>query len=183
MARQNFQVPTQLPESGFTISPTIPDDNLLQNSPAAKTEVQSETANGTPVQKLQGGTTIVDVDLNNNDNNLRVTGWLVCTKGCVVGRDFRLHNGWNYIGRDESLDINLNDQRVDRRPMVKVAYDDRSRSFTIAPCEGAKNLAYLNGGALFGPAQFKAYDRLQIGESVLMLVPLCSSEFTWNEEE
>lgn len=179
MARQNFQVPTQLPESGFTISPTIPDDNLLQNAPAAKTEIQSDA----PAEKLQSGTTIVDVDLNNNDNNLRVTGWLVCTKGCAVGRDFRLHNGWNYIGRDESLDISLEDQRVDRRPMVKVAYDDRSRSFTVAPCEGAKNLAYLNGAALFAPAQFKAYERLQLGESELMMVPLCSSEFTWNDVE
>lgn len=179
MARQNFSNPnmTQLPDAGFTISPTMPDDAFRQKAKP----VIGETEVDSMVEPLGGGTTIVDVDLNHKDNVLRTTGWLVCTKGSALGQDFRLHNGWNYIGRDESLDVCLKDQMVDRRPTVKVAYDDRSRSFTAAPCEGAKNLVYMNDAALFGPCPFKAYDRLVVGETELMLVPLCNEKFSWND--
>ncbi|MBQ2952301.1 MAG: hypothetical protein IJE07_01955 [Clostridia bacterium] len=183
MARENFRRPTPTPtvtaEAGFTIPATVADDSapsVVNPAPAAAPVAPVSAPAST------GNTTVVDVDLGNNDGAMRVTGWLVCTKGSAVGKDFRLHNGWNYIGRDPALDISLPDQRIDSAPMVKVAYDDRSRSFTVAPCEGAKNLAYLSGGALFGAMQFKAYDRLQLGETEVMLVPLCSEAFSWNEE-
>lgn len=181
MARENFHRPTHSPtvtaEGGFTIPATIPDEPMSAAAPVSQAPV------GTGFQPVDASTTIVDVDMGNKDGALRVTGWLVCTRGCAVGKDFRLHNGWNYIGRDAKLDISLQDQRIDSAPMVKVAYDDRSRSFTVAPCEGAKNLAYLGGSALFGATQLKAYDRMQLGETELMLVPLCSEAFSWNEEE
>lgn len=184
MARQNFSNPgaTQIPDAGFTISPTgLDEEEKIKKS--AKKKIGETEADSMQEHKGSaiGSTTIADIDLNNNDNVMRTTGWLVCTKGSALGRDFRLHNGWNYIGRDEGLDVQLNDQKVDRQPTVKVAYDGVSRTFTAAPCEGAKNLVYLNNSALFVPGQMEAYDRLLVGETELMLVPLCNSQFSWNE--
>lgn len=111
-----------------------------------------------------------------------VVGWLVCIKGAAIGQDFRLHAGWNYIGRDLSQDIALSDPKISRR-MAKVSYDPESRSFGVAPAEGAKSLCYLNDKPLRGDRDFEAYDRLRIGDLELMLIPLCGEQFTWTFDQ
>lgn len=34
-----------------------------------------------------------------------VTGWLVCVKGPEKGRDYRLHHGFNRLGRSMDMDV------------------------------------------------------------------------------
>lgn len=107
-----------------------------------------------------------------------VVGWLVCTKGSTIGTDYRLHVGWNYIGRESSMDVYLSDPKVSHR-MAKISYDPESRTFGIAPCEGAKSLSYLNDRPLRGDRDIQGYDRIRVGDTELMLIPLCSDKFAW----
>ncbi|MGM9590378.1 MAG: hypothetical protein ACI3V0_09440 [Faecousia sp.] len=127
--------------------------------------------------------TEVDTSKDSINSVILVVGWLVCTKGENIGKDYRLHVGWNYIGRgdllhDDRLDIDLNDQKVSRN-MAKISYDPISRTFGVAPSEGAKSLCYLNGKPLRGDRDFEAYDRLMVGDTELMLIPLCGEKFAW----
>ena len=42
-----------------------------------------------------------------------------------------------------------------------------------------RNLIYLNGKAVRNDADLAIYDRLKIGETELIFVPLCCDKFTW----
>ena len=110
-----------------------------------------------------------------------VVGWLVCVNGPERGRDYRLHAGRNAIGRDPKMQVPLmGDARVSRDRHAVVSYDPRGNSFRVAPGEGA-GLAYLNGGPVDGPLPLAAYDRIEVGETTLVFVPLCSDRFRWDD--
>ena len=130
-----------------------------------------------PLEMSYGVTEVVTDEDSIYNVNL-VVGWLVCIKGANIGRDYRLHVGWNYIGRESSMDVYLPDPKVSHR-MAKISYDPESRTFGIAPCEGAKSLSYLNDKPLRGDRDIEAYDRIRIGDTELMLIPLCSDRFAW----
>lgn len=108
-------------------------------------------------------------------------GWLVCIKGPCKGDDFRLHAGWNYIGRGHENEVNIPDPKVDRANMAKIAYDNRGKIFVIAPGENTRNLTYWAGKPLLTPAQINAYDVISVGDTDLLFVPLCGEHFTWEE--
>jgi hypothetical protein len=108
-------------------------------------------------------------------------GWLICISGPCKGEDFRLHTGWNYIGRGHENEINIPDPKVDRSNMAKIAYDHRGRSFVIAPGDNTRNLTYWDGKPLLMPTAIKAYDVITVGDSELMFVPLCGEHFSWEE--
>ena len=111
-----------------------------------------------------------------------VVGWLICVAGICRGQDFHLHSDWNYVGRDPTLDVVIPDPKVDKQPMIRIAYEPRMRTFTVAPCERATNLSYCGGEALYAPRQLKAYDRISLGDTELMFIPLCGELFVWEEK-
>lgn len=107
-------------------------------------------------------------------------GWVICTKGSMKGRDFRLHNGWNYIGSDERMDVRVKDPKVSGY-MARVSYDNRGKAFFIAPSDQATNLTYCNDEPLLSPKTIKIYDVISIGDTDLIFVPLCGEHFNWEE--
>jgi len=107
-------------------------------------------------------------------------GWVICTKGSMKGRDFRLHNGWNYIGSDERMDVRIKDPKVSSY-MARVSYDNRGKAFFIAPSDQATNLTYCNDEPLLSPKAIKIYDVISIGDTDLIFVPLCGEHFNWEE--
>lgn len=112
-----------------------------------------------------------------------VVGWLVCTKGVHKGEDFRLRAGRNFIGRGQSMDIKLTGENtVSRDKHAIVLYEPNQRIF-LAQMGESHELVYLNGNLLMSNAQMKAYDRLQLGDAELMLIPCCGETFDWQEEE
>ena len=108
-------------------------------------------------------------------------GWLVCTKGPAKGQDFRLHTGWNYIGRGVENEVNIPDPKVDRSNMAKIAYDHIGKSFVIAPGDNTRNLTYMNRKPLLMPAPIQAYEIITIGDTELIFIPLCGPQFVWEE--
>ncbi len=109
-----------------------------------------------------------------------VVGWLVCIDGPIRGVDFRIHAGYNYIGREEG-DIHIHgDTQISREKHAVVSYYAKRRTFHIGPADG-RNIIELNDEPVFSPMEMKAYDIITVGSTKLILVPLCGPEFDWTE--
>lgn len=45
-----------------------------------------------------------------------VCGWLVCIEGARMGMDYKIHDGKNFVGRGDDMDIQiLGDNEINRR--------------------------------------------------------------------
>lgn len=109
-----------------------------------------------------------------------VVGWLVCTKGSNVGREFRIHSGYNYVGSANGDIIIKGDDSISRERHMMISYDPKSRKFYVGPASGA-NIVYLNDEGLFGGAkQMKNYDVISTGDTSLMFIGFCGPEFSWD---
>ena len=110
-----------------------------------------------------------------------VVGWLVCVKGAYRGESFKLKSGRNFIGRAANMDIVLGaDQSVSRLRHAAVVYDPKSRAFIVAAGD-ARELCYLNGEVVISSQKLRAYDVLTLGNTELMLIPLCGEKFSWDD--
>ena len=108
-----------------------------------------------------------------------VTGWLVCVEGPGKGRDYRLHEDYNYIGRSPEMDVSIqDDMTISRERHAIIAYDDQERKFYFAPCGGA-SMVRQNGKVVLSTVELNAGDRLQIGRSIFCFVPFCGEAFQW----
>lgn len=113
-----------------------------------------------------------------------VVGWLACTKGPCKGMDYRLHANYNKIGRDPALDVSIEDPKFSKAPVAWVGYFQETNAF-FTGAESSTNVLYINGLPL--PAgqsrEFAAGDRMRMGDTELLFVPLCGESFTWSKDE
>lgn len=109
-----------------------------------------------------------------------VVGWLVCIQGQGKGTDYRIHSDNNYIGRSEKMDICLNaDETISRENHAIVSYDVKEKTFYLSPVEG-RSILRINDKAIFATSIIKEHDVIEIGETKLLFLPLCSERFEWN---
>ena len=109
-----------------------------------------------------------------------VVGWLVCIDGPLRGVDFRIHDGYNYIGREEG-DIHIHgDSQISRAKHAVISFYAKRQSFHVGPADG-RNIIELNGEPVFSPMEMKSFDVLTVGSTKLMLVALCGEKFSWTE--
>lgn len=112
-----------------------------------------------------------------------VVGWLVCLTGSQKGRDFKVHSDNNYIGRSEKMDICIpGDETISREHHATITYDSRDRIFYFTPGEG-RSIVRLNGKAVLMTAELKANDKIEIGKTELLFVPMCGEKFDWMDLE
>ncbi len=111
-----------------------------------------------------------------------VVGWLVCIEGPARGTDYRLHAGYNYIGR-ESGDVRIRgDQQISRQNHAMVAYDSGEHLYFVGPSAG-RNLIKVNGHAVLQAVEIKNYDVISIGTTKLIFMGLCGQQFSWEKRE
>jgi hypothetical protein len=111
-----------------------------------------------------------------------VCGWLACVEGAFVGMSFTLHSGKNFIGRSDDMDVRLpGDDSVARRNHAIIAYDTKSRRFTLLPGD-SEGMLYLDGSAVFEPKPLNDMSLLQLGRTKLIFRPLCGEFFDWEWE-
>lgn len=109
-----------------------------------------------------------------------VAGWLVCTEGPSLGRDYRIVSGRNSIGRDASNVISIaEDRSISRTKHVIVTYDPQSNTFFVQPGESTE-MCYLNGKVVLDSVRLSIDDVLKLGNTSLMFIPCCSERFTWD---
>jgi hypothetical protein len=111
-----------------------------------------------------------------------VVGWLVILQGPGQGNYRSIHYGSNTIGRgaDQRIRLDFGDTAISSSEHAYLVYDSRSRSFQIAPNLGRQNISRLNDDALVMPHVLKAKDRITIGETTLLFMPLCGPDFEWS---
>lgn len=108
-----------------------------------------------------------------------VVGWLVCLQGADRGRDFRIRSERNFIGRSDAMDVCIaGDETVSRENHAIVSYNPKNGQFKLHPGEG-RGLVYLNGEEVDGPRAINAGDKIELGQTTLMFVPLCGADFSW----
>lgn len=108
-----------------------------------------------------------------------VVGWLVCIEGADRGRDFRIRSQKNFVGRSQNMDIAIpGDDTISRQNHAVISYNPKSRQFKVHSGE-ARGLVYLNGEEVDNASPLKAGDRIELGRTKLMFVPLCTDAFNW----
>lgn len=113
-----------------------------------------------------------------------VVGWLVCISGTEnFGKSFTLMAGKNRIGRSPMMDVALEgESSVSRDTHCTVIYEPKKRVFILQAGEN-RSLTYRNEELIMEHQVLQAYDRIQLGECVLLFVPLCGAEFSWEDCE
>ncbi len=110
-----------------------------------------------------------------------VTGWLVCVSGPEKGRDYRIHHGFNRVGRSYSMSVMvMDDPHISRDNHCAVVYDDRSNRFYLTPTKG--NIVRKNGDLITEPVGLETGDVIAIGESEFEFVAFCREGHIWKED-
>ncbi|MEW5914187.1 MAG: FHA domain-containing protein [Thermodesulfobacteriota bacterium] len=114
-----------------------------------------------------------------------VVGWLVCTDGPQKGRDYRIKPGVNELGRDPqnspSVALGGDDTAISRRWHAVIEYYDQENEFYINRKDNPE--VWLNDKRVLSLTQLKPYDRIQLGSTRYMFIPLCTEDFKWVLEE
>lgn len=153
---------------------------MAENPGFPRTEpVSVDRSVSTPSTPFQP--TMIGGDLNVPGGVEPVVGWLVCVEGPMRGNDYRLHAGYNYIGR-ELGDVRISgDQQISRQNHAMVAFDDADGIYYAGPSAG-RNLLKVNGKTVLNAVELNRYDIISIGTTKLMFVPLCGEHFSWKKE-
>ena len=173
-------VPPTMPDTGFDLNDGIKDTDPVTYPGFTPTDfvTDNDATDGWVVE--DSGPTIFK-PINDVVGFDPIVGWLICIKGRDRGKDYRLHSGTNFIGRSREMDVCIEgDMTVSSRKAASISYDDRSRSFFITRGE-VRNLIYLNGKPVRSDADIVIYDRIEIGSTELMFVPLCGEQFNWQD--
>lgn len=107
-----------------------------------------------------------------------VRGWLVCTEGPMKGNDYRIHYGFNRIGRDHTNDIILeNDFRISKEEHCCIVYEEKKNIFYIVPKENG--IVIFNGQILKESKIIGTGDIILLGDSTLEFIAFCSNDKKW----
>jgi pSer/pThr/pTyr-binding forkhead associated (FHA) protein len=108
-----------------------------------------------------------------------VVGWLACIDGARRGQSYVLHEGKNFIGRGDDMDVQiLGDARVSRNNHACIAYDPRNRTFMLVPGD-SEGLVYLDGKSIYYATELFDLNTIQLGDTLLVFRPLCGEHFSW----
>ncbi len=112
-----------------------------------------------------------------------VVGWFVVVEGKGKGEFRPVYPGSNTIGRSSSqrIPINFGDDSISSEKQAYLIYDGRKRQFQLVPNLEKSNLVELNGAAVLANAELKSKDRVTLGQTTLLFVPLCGEDFDWSD--
>lgn len=112
-----------------------------------------------------------------------VVGFLVVVDGPGKGSYRAVYGGANTIGRsaNQRIPIDFGDETISGEQQAFLVYDARTRQFQLVPNLGKPNLVHLNDQALLTNALLKAHDKITIGATMLLFMPLCDQDFDWSD--
>lgn len=121
------------------------------------------------------------ITLSNGESIEPVVGWLVCIKGVNLGKEFRIHSGYNYIGSASGDVIIRGDPKISREKHMQITYDSEGHRFYVSPASGA-NIIYVNDDCLVAGARpLSNYDVIRTGDSAFMFIGFCGENFGWEQ--
>lgn len=115
---------------------------------------------------------------------VELVGWIVIVSEKGKFQSYDISYGMNSIGRDASNGISVKNEdiSISREKHASIIYDFENNLFFIQHHEG-KYLTYLNGEMIYDLTQLKAYDKIKMGKTEFIFVPLCGDEFRWKNNE
>lgn len=165
-----------LDNSGGFQGKTEPLNDLPDNSGS------NESKGSTLKESVQDAQKTIGIFNVNKGSKQPVVGWLVCIEGKDFGSDFSLRMGKNFIGRANNMDVVLTDNSVSRDKHSIIVYEPKGNLFIIQAGE-SRELSYLNDEVVLSPQQINPYDKIKLGETTLLFVPLCGDNFVWEIDE
>ncbi|KOR32207.1 hypothetical protein TI05_08695 [Achromatium sp. WMS3] len=107
-----------------------------------------------------------------------LVGWLICIEGSAKGQDFRIYSERNFIGSGNNMDICIKDDAaISESHHAEINFDARSNKFYIATKNS--NDTYLNAKLVKAFTPLDSWDTIKIGQTKLLFVALCGSNFNW----
>ena len=104
-------------------------------------------------------------------------GWMVIVAGPNLGADFTIHPGGNAIGRaPAAIALDMDPLVVENH--LSVFYESRSNRFVLRPGTSSVR-SYINGAPVESGTDLRRGDRLRIGNTTLLFVPLAGEHFEW----
>lgn len=145
--------------------------------------VMINSQNNPKTQPINPNNTMILTKSNSKEDLLPVAGWLVIIDGPGKGKDFRLIQGNNRIGRDKGMEVCLDlgsasDSAVSRDSHAIVVYDNNQNEFFIERGD-SRNLPMLNGKTIRRDNDLVAGDIIEVGNTKLKFIPFCSEAFNW----
>ena len=131
-----------------------------------------------PVENLDEGKTVGYFHTNGHEEP--PVGYLICTAGDDYGKGFLLKSGNNNVGRSSTMDVIVMDPKVSREKQLSVIYEPLKREFYVKPGDGSA-LTYCNDELVLGVRKLQSHDVIAVGDTKLMLIPVCSERFSWDE--
>lgn len=114
-----------------------------------------------------------------NSNNDPVVGWLVCTKGAEYGKGLALHADNNFVGSAPDQDIQLADPKISSSHF-SVGFDSENNVYFIFMQSGAHGIVSINGKLLKETTILQAGDKIQVGDTELVFIPLDQKFVKWD---
>lgn len=153
------------------LGPTMPSTDALKDNSVFHHRVDN-------FGKTEAANVIVNTG---GESVLPVVGWLVCIKGSNIGKEFRIHSDYNYLGSSSGDIVIPGDKKISREKHMIITYDPMDRKFYVATASGA-NIIRLNNKALVGGgAELNNYDVISTGDSSFMFIGFCGEKFGWDD--
>lgn len=112
-----------------------------------------------------------------------VVGWLVAVSGPNRGKDYRIHTGYNFIGRERGDICIGGDMAISAQKDSNITYVYQTNKFYIAHESGANVLLVNDIPAIGNATELHNYDRITIGSTTLLFLGLCGEQFSWSEKK
>ena len=152
--------------------------DAVKDNPDDLTSLESEIKKTKSTTRKELPVTVRKWDL---DNTVLPVGWLIGIVGPHLGEAFACSSGRNRIGRADSMEIILSkDPEITRESQAVLVYEPNSRKFYIQAGE-SRGIVYLNEAPVISYSEFQAYDKLKLGRSEFVFLPLCGEHFTWDD--
>lgn len=145
----------------FGNKPTRPNDN-------GETQVSFGNVTVTPEDKIEPSQGHISFRKNNGP----VVGWLVAIKGPHIGQSFELFAKKNFIGRNDTMVVNLfNDKTVSRTSPLSIVFNRHNNKF-MALTGNSDQTVYINDDLVLQPIELNENDEISIGNTMLVFIPL-----------
>ncbi len=91
--------------------------------------------------------------------------------GARRGKDYKIREGKNFIGRADDMDIQiLGDNKIERRNHAIIVFDPKNKETVLLPGD-SNGLVYLNENAVYAPEVLGEDSVIELGNSKFLFVP------------
>lgn len=105
---------------------------------------------------------------------------LIVVDGPGRGNMCPVYYGQNSLGRgvDQRIALNFGDSRISRDTHAFILFDELDRKFFVRD-NGKENIVRVNDAPVMTPTELNSRDRITVGETTLLFLPICDQTFDW----